>query len=338
VPTEHRLPEIHAPLPERRHVVRAGVVSLVAGAGILAAKFAAWLITGSSAILADAAESIVNVVAAAVVTLGVVVASRPADADHPYGHGKAEFVSAALEAAMIVIAATLILVESAYAMWRGPELRDLGTGILVAGGAGAANLALGLYLLGVGRRERSAALAADGMHVLSDVLTTVGALGALALVRVSGFVLLDPLVGMAVGAHILRTGWKIMRRALAGLLDEADFPLLGTIAAELESARRAEWVEIHQLRAWSSGAVKHVDLHLAVPRYFAVEDAHDLADDLQTRILKGIGGVGDVVVHLDPCVPRHCAACTMPRCPVRSRQLEKPFAFTVESLTQAGAI
>lgn len=339
MPTEHRIPETHrAPGRQSRRLVRAGVVSLVAGIGIMGAKFAAWLISGSTAILADAAESIVNVVAAAIVTVGVAVGSRPADADHPYGHGKAEFLSAAVEGGMILVAATLILIEATRAILVGPELRALGRGIVVAGGAGVANLVLGLYLVRVGRREGSAALAADGLHVLSDVVTTAGTLVALALVGATGFVILDPLVAIVVGLHILRTGWRVIRRALAGLLDEADFDLLAAIAGHLETERRPEWVEIHQLRAWSSGTIKHVDLHLTVPRYLSVDDAHRLADGLERGLARWIEGEGDVVVHLDPCLPRHCGACTMPRCPVRSRPVDKPFPFDSESLTKEGVI
>jgi cation diffusion facilitator family transporter len=338
VPTEHRIHETHPAPREGRRLVRAGVVSLVAGTVIMAAKFAAWLITGSSAILADAAESIVNVVAAAIMTLGVIVAARPADADHPYGHGKAEFLSAAAEGGMILVAATLILVQSTRALVIGPVLRELGTGIVVAGAAGVANLGLALWLIRVGRQERSAAVAADGAHILTDVVTTAGTLVALLVVKWTGFVILDPLVAIAVGLNILVTGWKVIRQALAGLLDEADFELLERIARQLEADRQPEWVEVHQLRAWSSGAVNHVDLHLTVPRYLSVAVAHRVGDSLERRLLDAIEGPGDAVVHLDPCLPRHCPECTMAECPVRSVPIEKPFNLTVDNMTRPGLI
>jgi divalent metal cation (Fe/Co/Zn/Cd) transporter len=298
---ELRVPEGH-PVAEPRVAVRAGVISLVAGIAIMGTKFAAWAVTGSTAVLADAAESVVNVVAAVLVTAGVVVASRPADADHPYGHGKAEF------------------------------LQRIGAGILIAGGAGLANLALGLYLLRVGRKERSAAVTADGVHVLTDVATTVGTIVALVLVGLTGFTIIDPLAGLLIGVHILWAGWRVVR------LDEADFELLQSIAALLARDRRSEWVEVHQLRGWSSGANTHLDLHLVVPRYLSVEAAHDLADDFEARLLQEVPDPADVIVHIDPCTPRHCSACQIENCPVRSTPLEAPFPFTVESLTRAGTI
>ena len=332
-----RVPEGHA-VAERRGAVRAGIVSLVAGTAILSAKFAAWAVTGSTAILADAAESVVNVVAAVLVTAGVVVAARPADADHPYGHGKVEFLSAAAEGGMILVAAILIVVQALRDLVSDPEVHRISAGILIAGGAGLGNLVLGLYLLRVGRRERSAALTADGVHVLTDVATTVGAIVALFAVQATGFAILDPLAALAIGAHILWAGWKVVRRAVGGLLDEADFDLLQSIASRLELARRSDWVEVHQLRAWSSGATTHLDLHLVVPRYLSVEDAHLLADDFEAKLLEEVPGPADAIVHIDPCTPRQCIACSVERCPVRSEPLKEPFAFTVQSLTRAGTI
>jgi cation diffusion facilitator family transporter len=337
VPTEHRAHAAHFTAAGTRVAVRAGIVSLVAGTLIMGAKFVAWFITGSAAVLADAAESVVNVVAAAIVTVSVIVASRPADAEHPYGHGKAEYLSAAVEGGMIVLAATLILVESLRKLIAPVEIPHIEKGILIAGGAGLANLLLGLYLVRVGRKESSSAVEADGIHVLSDVITTAGTVGALVAVRLTGFVILDPLVALAVAAHILRTGWKVVRRALAGLLDEADFDLLQSIANHLNEVRREEWVEIHQLRALSSGSVHHLDLHLSVPRYLSVERAHNLADELEAELQRGERR-GDVVVHIDPCLPPECPGCIVSDCPVRSSPLEKRVPFNVDNLTRAGAI
>ncbi len=318
--------------------LRAGIISLVGGAAILGVKLVAWFVTGSTAVLADAAEQAVNVVASMLVVFSVAIASRPPDADHPYGHGKAEFLSAAVEGGMIVVAGTFILIAAIRQIVIGPELHRVGMGILIAGVGGVANLVLGLYLVRVGRRERSSAVEADGVHCLSDVWITVGSVAALVGVRFSGWVYLDPLVAIAVSLHILRIGSKVVRRALAGLLDEADFHLLDWIAEHLERIRRPEWVEIHQLRTWSSGWVSHVDLHLTVPRYFSIAEAHQEADALEAEVLQAITGTGDVVVHIDPCLPNQCSGCTVSECPVRGEALEERLAFSVENLTRAGTI
>lgn len=318
--------------------LRAGQISLVAGAVIMGAKFVASAVTGSTAIFADAAESIVNVIAAAMATYSVAVAARPADEDHPYGHGKAETVSAAVEGALIVVAASVIALEAVQDIIVGPMVQQIGVGIGISGVAGVANLGLGVYLLRVGRRESSEAIEADGLHIMTDVVTTAGTIVALVLVQLTGWMLLDPIAALLVAANILRTGSRVIRQALRGLLDEADFSLLQQIAEHLEAVRRPEWVEIHQLRSWASGTFQHVDLHLIVPRYLSIEQAHRLGDQLEAHLVDFADGGAESVVHLDPCTPKHCRACTMPDCPVRAAPLETPFSFDVESLTRRGII
>jgi cation diffusion facilitator family transporter len=319
-------------------VLRAGLVSLASSALLLALKLAAWLATDSAALLADALESIVNVVAAAFATYSVIVAARPADADHPYGHGKAEFVSAGLEGTLILLAASLILGESVHRLAVGSTVQRIDIGVLLASLGAAGNLALGLYLVRTGRSERSDAIEADGRHILTDVVTTLGAIAALLAVRATGLAWIDPLAGIAVALQIVRTGWRIVRRALAGLLDEADFGFLGEIAARLAASRRSDWCELHQLRAWRSGSFRHIDLHLVVPRYYTIEQAHATAAPLEDALLELVGGRGDVVVHLDPCRPAHCSACSVEDCPVRSTRLAEPFDYSLATLARPGRI
>ena len=337
------MPQVHVPKkPERRDAypaaVRAGAISVGAGVVILAIKFYAWFLTGATVLLADAAESIVNVIAAAMATFSVAVSARPADEDHPYGHGKAEPLSAAVEGTMIVIAATVIVITAVRHIIMGPELQQLGTGIVVSALAGLGNLALGLYLVRVGRREGSEAIHADGTHILTDVITTAGGVAALIAVRLTGIGLLDPLVALVVAANILLTGWRVVRRALGGLLDEADFEVMSQIAQHLEGMRPPEWIEIHELRARRAGADHQVDLHLTVPRYLSIEHAHLTGDTLEKSLRMFLGERGGAVVHLDPCQPRHCTSCTMENCPVRSSEFAQRPVFEVTSLTKLGTI
>jgi len=323
---------------ERSPAVRAGLVSLAASVAILAAKLAAYFATGSMALLADAAESSVNVVAAALVTATVAVSRRPPDADHPYGHGKAEPLSAAVEGALVGGAALFVAVEAVRRLVVGSELEHLGGGMLISAAAAFANLALGLYLLGVGRRERSEALRADGLHVLSDTVTTAVSLAALAAVQLTGRVEIDPLAALVVGANLMWAGWRVVRRSLTGLLDEADFSLLGKLAAALEAARRPEWCDIHQLRGRLVGRRQHVDLHLVVPRYFQMDEAHRVGDALEAELARALGEECDLVVHLDPCRRMHCPGCALEACPVRSAALAKPAEFSVAHLTALGPV
>jgi cation diffusion facilitator family transporter len=206
---------------------------------------------------------------------------------------------------------------------RGPQLRSLDVGLALASGLAVANLALGAYLVRTGRRTHSAAVTADGYHVLSDVVTTVGVVLGLAAVALTGWPLLDPLVAIAVALSILRTGWRLARGAVGGLMDEADVDLLRPICEALERERAPSWIDVHSLRSFRSGAVQHTDLHLAVPRYFDADRLHAESDRVREVILGALGRPGDVIVHFDPCRPRQCPGCAMPACPVRAAPLVK---------------
>ena len=298
--------------------VRAGWISLVAGAAICAGKFGVASATGSTALLSDALESIVNVVAASLLLYTLIVAARPADRDHPYGHGKIEFFSAGVEGALIAVAAIAIVYHASFDLWRGPHLRRIDVGIAVSALLAAGNAALGLFLLRAGRRHGSAALVADGRHVLTDVITTVGVIAGLGLVWLTGFPRLDPLVAIAVALSILFTGWRLLRGAVGGLMDEADAPLLARISEALEREREDAWIDVHSLRTFRSGAVQHSDLHLAVPRYFDADRLHDVSERVREVILGATERPGDVIVHFDPCRPRQCPGCAVEPCPVRA--------------------
>ena len=314
--------------------VRAGSIALVVGGLVFVGKLSTWLVTDSSAVFSDAMESVVNVIAGALLLYSLIVAARPADRDHPYGHGKVEFFSAGVEGALIAVAAVLIVVEAARDLSRGPELRSLDTGLIAVTVLAAVNAALGLYLLRVGRRTNSTALIADGRHVLTDVMTSVGVLVGLLAVRVTGWTVLDPLVAIVVAINVLRTGWKLLREAVGGLMDEADEELLSRVVASLEGDRRPWWIDVHTLRAWRSGSDTHVDLHTVVPRYFDAERLHQVGDGLEQCIRKAVGGQGDAIVHFDPCRPRHCEGCAMPDCAVRGAPLTSRAPFTLVQATR----
>jgi cation diffusion facilitator family transporter len=312
-----------APDPHARAKRLAARVSLAGGAGALLLKLGAYLVTGSAAILSDALESTVNVAAAALLVLSIGLAARPADRSHPYGHGKAELFSAAFEGALIGAAAVLIVLEAARALWSGPQLRSLGTGGALVALASAANAALGSYVIAVGRRTGSLALVADGRHLLSDVLTSAAVLVGLFAARATGWLWLDPAIALGVAALLLRTGLGLARRAVAGLMDEADDATLARLAGALEESRAPSWVDVHSLRAWSSGDVHHVDLHLVAPRFFSADQLHVLGEELETAMLGRSGLRGEAIVHLDPCRPRHCSGCALEPCPVRRHAFAK---------------
>jgi cation diffusion facilitator family transporter len=313
---------------------RAAWVSLVVGTAIFLGKIATWQLTGSVAVLSDGLESTVNIAAAALLVFSMLVASRPADRDHPYGHGKVEFLSAGIEGALIVVAAVLIGVEAIGQLIRGGAPHDLGFGLAALGVLSLANAALGFYLLRTGRAAHSLALIADGKHVLADVYTSVGVLFGLALVKLTGIAWLDPVVALLVAANIVREGVRLARSAVRGLMDEADPALLGALVAMLQGERPPEWIDVHGLRAWRSGALVHTDLHLVVPRYYDAERLHQISETVEARLLEGLAEPGEAVVHFDPCGPVHCPSCEMPACKVRSAAFKERFGLGVAHATR----
>ncbi len=298
--------------------IRAGWLALVLGAAICAGKFGAYGLTGSSAVFSDAMESVVNVLAGVLLVYSLLVAARPADRDHPYGHGKVEYFSAGVEGTLIAVAALLIFVQAGRELVRGPELRNLDRGMAAVGALAAVNGFLGLHLIRTGRRTRSLALEADGRHLLTDVATSAGVVVGLVAVRLTGWLVLDPLVAIAVAANILREGWRLVRRAVGGLMDEADRAMLAQAVAALEHDRPAWCIDVHGLRAWRSGATEHADLHMSIPRFYDADRLHEMDSEIRARILAGLGASGDVLVHFDPCRPRQCAGCALEACAVRA--------------------
>jgi cation diffusion facilitator family transporter len=310
--------------------LRAGRLALGLGLLVFLGKLGVYAATGSTAVLSDALESIVNVVAAGLLLYSLIVAARPADRDHPYGHGKVEFFSSGVEGALIAVAAILILAEATRALWVGAEVRHLDAGLIGLAALTVVNAWLGLSLIRTGRRAHSVALVADGQHILTDVWTSVGVLIGLLAVRLTGWVALDPLVAIAVAMNILRMGWKLVRQAVGGLMDEADEGSLQQVAAALEAHRRPWWIDVHGLRTFGSGALRHTDFHLAVPRFFDAERLHQVHDELRRVVTEATGMLGDVIVHFDPCRPRQCSSCAMPDCPVRASACQSTTPITSE--------
>lgn len=314
--------------------IRAGAVSLVVSILLLAAKYQAYRLTGSTAILSDALESIVNVVAAVFALGGIIFAGRPADRNHPYGHGKIEFFSAAFEGGLIAFAAVLILYEVVLGLVVRLQLRELETGLLIVSGAGLVNLALGLFLIRTGRKHQSLTLVADAQHVLSDFWTTVGIVVGLLLVRVTGLWWLDPLVAAVVAVNLMWTGFRLVRHAAGGLLDEEDTLLLNRLLGVLGGHVGQGIIRVHHLRAIRAGRFHHVDAHLVVPEFWSVDRAHEVAEDLAERVIRKLGVDGELIFHTDPCHRAYCPMCDLDDCPVRREPFKARPPLTLEEAVQ----
>jgi cation diffusion facilitator family transporter len=314
--------------------LRAGLISLVVSVVLLAAKYQAYLLTGSTAILSDALESIVNVVAALFALGGLIFAGRPADRNHPYGHGKIEFFSAAFEGGLIAFAAVLIIYQVVQSLIRGVEVHRLESGLLIVLGAGLVNLALGWFLIRTGRRHESLTLVADGQHVLSDFYTSVGIVVGLLLVRATGISWIDPLVAAIVALNLMWTGARLVRQAAGGLLDEEDTALLNRLLEVLRGHIGEGVIRVHHLRAIRAGRFNHVDAHLVVPEFWSLEQAHELAENLAQQVIKEVGAEGELVFHTDPCHRIYCAMCDLGDCPVRREPYRGRPPLTLEEAVQ----
>jgi cation diffusion facilitator family transporter len=319
--------------------VRAILVSLVAGSAILALKAWAWRLTGSAALQSDALESVVNVVAAAFGLGAIIFAGQPADRDHPYGHGKMEFFAAAFEGGLISLAAVLIVFSAARALWLGQEPHDLGLGLAVNVGAGALNGLLGWFLVSRGRALGSKALEADGHHVLSDFATTGGILVGLLVVAATGVWWLDPVIALLVGLWLGRTGFRLVRESAAALLDEEDAETIGRLVTSLDALLRRGVADhgvitVHGLRAMRSGRLTHVDVHMVVPEYRPVSEAHDGAERFEKALIAAAELEGEVHAHLDPCRKKYCARCTDEKCPIRAEPYKGIPPVTADMATE----
>lgn len=280
-------------------LIRLAIGSLFVGVLVLGLKALAWKMTGSVALLSDALESLVNVATAIAALVAIRIASRPADANHPYGHHKAEFFSAILEGVMIILAALAIL-HTAWGALQAPKALDAPLeGLLVNGLASVINAVWCWVLIHQGRLLRSPALVADGKHLLSDVISSVGVTFGVGIAVLTGWPSLDPAMAALVAVNILWSGWKVMSASMSGLLDEAvpdDVMALlrETIAREAEGA-----VEAHDLRTRHAGRATFVEFHLVVPGDLSVRDAHDLCDKVEAA-LKAVVPDCQVTIHVEP--------------------------------------
>lgn len=319
---------------ENRIRLTAGIISFAVGAALMLVKFLAYRWTGSSAILSDALESIINVVAAAFAMGSILFAGRPADRGHPYGHGKIEYFSAAFEGGLISFAAVAIIVKAIEALTKGTQIESIDRGLTIIAGAGAVNALLGLFLLRIGKRTKSLILIADGHHVLSDFWTTAGVIVGLLLVKVTHQTWLDPVVAIVVAINLARTGFVLVRHAARALLDEEDTELLQKILDSSEEVRTPGIIRIHHLRAIRVGRFAHVDAHLVVPEFWTVQEAHDHQDVFEKRMLEVTSIEGEVLFHTDPCWRLYCEVCDLAECPVRAMAFVRRPVMTLDEATQ----
>jgi cation diffusion facilitator family transporter len=275
-------------------------ISLATGAFMLAGKWYAYMITGSTAILSDAAESVVHVIAVIVATYSTWLSHQPPDRSHPYGHDKVTYFSAGTEGFLIILAAAYIIYESLNRLFGTIELRNLDTGTAFVLGASLINLLLGWYLVRTGKRTRSLILIANGKHVLTDSWTSFGVVAGLGLTMFTGWLPWDPLVAIAVALNIVWSGGKLVRQSIAGLMDEGNPVYEQSIRSVLDAEASRRGLQYHALRYRSSGNIVWVEFHLLFPAGTLLEHAHQTATDIERSLTSALPIQLHVVSHLEP--------------------------------------
>ncbi len=278
------------------HIAR---FTILIGCAVLALKTVAWWVTGSVALYSDALESIVNVAASLVALIALRIAARPADANHPYGHDKAEFFAATIEGVLIVLAA-LSIFDHAWNAWLNPRAFEAPLlGLALNGAATALNGAWAFVLLRAGTRLRSPTLNADGMHLLSDVITSVGVAAGVTAAIISGYVILDPIVAGLTGVYVCWAGISMISRSAAGLMDAAPDAAIVTRIREIVAQAASGAIEVHDLRTRQAGRISFLDFHLVVPGSMTVAESHDICDRIEDALRTEMGEL-IVTIHVEP--------------------------------------
>ena len=298
------------------------------------AKFGAYFLTASNFVLTDAAESIVNVIASSFAFYSIYLSALPRDENNPYGHGKVEFFSVFIEGSLIGIAGCIIIVKSVYSFFFPNIIHDLFTGAIIIAATGAINGVLGYYMIRKGKELRSMTLDADGRHLLADTVTSVGLVVGLLLIEFTRILWLDSALSILVGLYIVYSSYKLVRKSVGGLMDEADFQVVTGIVNVLSEKRREAWIDVHNLRAQKYGHELHIDCHMTLPNYFDLNTVHTEISLVDKMINNDMGIKTELFIHADPCVPNCCHYCSMPNCPIRSEAKTETIAWTMEKVVR----
>ncbi len=295
-------------------------------------KFVAYFMTHSLSVLSDALESIVNVLAGGIGLYSLYVASKPKDKEHPYGHGKAEFISAAFEGSLIIAAGLIIFYESINAIFKPSELHSLDNGLWVLLITAFLNLFAGLIAKKMGKKNNSLALTSSGQHLILDSFTTFAVSIGIGIVLLTNITGIDAILAILMSFWIIYNGYKIIRASLAGIMDEADLALLQEVVGELNKNRNIQWVDLHNLRVIKYGSLMHIDCHLTVPWFLNVNEAHQVVEEF-TNLIKGkFGARIEFFVHTDGCMPYSCPICVAENCAQRKAPFEQKLDWTIENV------
>jgi len=309
------------------------VISIAVGLVVLALKIWSVYLTGSVALKSDALESIVNVVASVFALGAVVLAGRPADQGHPYGHGKLENFSAVFEGGLIAVASALIIHDAIHKFLVPSEIHSLNLGLVINFTAGAMNGILGWIVMKEGLKFKSKALEADGRHLLSDFYTTIGVAAGLILMLVTGQSWMDAAIALFVGLLLAYTGFKIIKDSWNALMDREDPQMVGELIETLIRIKPKDVINFHNLKVLRSGSYFYIDLHIVVPEFYNFRVAHDMSKKFTKTVIEETRMDGEFHTHVDPCDKTYCSNCNIKDCAIRSYEFVELPKFTVSDVT-----
>ncbi|UYZ58818.1 cation diffusion facilitator family transporter [Hymenobacter latericus] len=313
---------------------RFGLLSLVVSVVLVFTKFYAWALTHSQAALTDALESIINVFTSGFALYSIYLSGLPKDQNHPYGHGKVEYLSVGFEGALILGAGVYIFSSAIQALLHPHTVQQLDWGVLLLGGTAVANLLTGFVLVRQGHKLHSPALVGDGQHLYLDAVSTLVSCAALGLVYFTGLVIFDTVAALILGVVIVVNGYRMLRRSVSGLMDESDVSTVERVIAELQQHRQPPWIDVHNLRIVRYGANLHIDCHITIPYYFSLEEAHTEVSRIEELIRSRFEVEVEMFVHADPCTFSACPHCSMPDCPVRQHAFTRLVPWTLDNVVK----
>jgi len=296
-------------------------------------KLIAWYLTSSVAILTDALEYTINVISSIIGLYSLSLSAKPKDYNHPYGHGKAEFLSSSIEGILMIVSSFLIMYEAINNLQHPHIISKLDYGIYLVGFTALLNYFLGYFSIREGKKTNSLPLVATGKHLQSDTYATLAIIIGLVFIYFTHYSWIDSVVAFVFALIIIVSGYKILRSSIAGIMDEADDELLIRVVEVLEKNRTENWVDLHNLRIIKYGGTLHLDCHLTVPWYFNVNEAHKEVDALGCIVKNEFGESVELFVHTDGCLDFSCKICSKKECVVRKFNFEKTINWNVENIS-----
>lgn len=297
-------------------------------------KFGAYFITQSNAILTDAAESIVNVIASAFAFYSIYLAALPKDQNHPYGHGKIEFFSAFVEGSLIILAGIIIIFKSFYNLLYPQNVGEILYGSYLIGFTGLINGVFGWYMLKKSKILNSITLQADANHLIIDAYSSFGLVIGLIIIFITKVNWLDSVLSIAIATFIIYNGYRLTRKSIGGLMDESDVKIIQEIIAYLNINRKNDWIDIHNLRTQRYGSQLHIDCHVTLPYYYDLNKVHHEISEIERVINENVNSETEFFIHADPCIPQCCHYCNKEDCLVREGPKTKNIEWTLENVTK----